>query len=652
MGLLDGGADTAVVGFDAGWTLAFHAAAPDGAPLPATPDDLVLSRTGHAASLRVDAEAAWRPATFEATVDGVTEQDLHRMIRERLVYVTLKLGWRDLGSGFMAGLATAAATFTGGLTRDDDDLVEVMTARVRRVERLHGDVRYRTRIAGVDARFHLLQVRDAPVEGAEAGQNLQDYVRRVAGAATSVLLQGTAGPCSQAIDEPINLPEGIKAADAVGRLVTQVVGHPVDRRTAYLRSEGLWLDHLQGEGETVPSHDLTLATGVVTTRPLVEDRTLDDPALDPFAAEAATVTRAEVVLRGRPEIEIGDVVRLELDLPAPGDPPSVVSTNPLGPLGDAVVGVGQAFTATTPPDLKPFRVVAVQHRLGPADGFATTLTVEEAATAVGSRPAGGSEADRVASALGSRSTGGDRHPAAPLRLGANVGVVGRQTPSSPPAEGRFVRRPQRVDVQEGLAPRPTAGGPPIVVNRPVRAPYGERQHRVENKPYLTPFAFGKTGLVVPHYPGQRVLDVHLDGLEADAIVAGSLWKDGQEPVSDPGDWWLNLPVGWETRESSDDPATASVPTGGEATNDLTDGDGGRVIEVKGLRISVGPDALGTAGTRPTAAAADEVLIEHPTGGASIAIDSDGNITITTDETITFTARNVVFQVDDTVEVNP
>jgi hypothetical protein len=175
---------------------------------------------------------------------------------------------------------------------------------------------------------------------------------------------------------------------------------------------------------------------------------------------------------------------------------------------------------------------------------------------------------------------------------------------------------------------------------------------VENKPYLTPFAFGKTGLVVPHYPGQRVLDVHPDGLEADAIVAGSLWNDGQEPVSELGDWWLNLPVGWETRDSSSEPADASVPTSGAATNDLTDGDGGRVIEVKGLRISVGTDALGVAGDRPEAATAEEVLIEHPSGGASIAIDSDGNITITTDETITFAAKKVVFEVDENVEVNP
>jgi hypothetical protein len=41
-------------------------------------------------------------------------------------------------------------------------------------------------------------------------------------------------------------------------------------------------------------------------------------------------------------------VRLELDLPAPGDPPSIVSTNPFGPLGDAVVGIGQAFGASPP----------------------------------------------------------------------------------------------------------------------------------------------------------------------------------------------------------------------------------------------------------------------------------------------------------------
>jgi len=67
------------------------------------------------------------------------------------------------------------------------------------------------------------------------------------------------------------------------------------------------------------------------------------------------------------------------------------------------------------------------------------------------------------------------------------------------------------------------------------------------------------------------------------------------------------------------------PPAGKASNDLIDADGNRVIEVGRLRIRVGRDLLGDAGTRPEAAPTT-VSIEHEKG-SKITIDEDGNITV-------------------------
>ena len=66
----------------------------------------------------------------------------------------------------------------------------------------------------------------------------------------------------------------------------------------------------------------------------------------------------------------------------------------------------------------------------------------------------------------------------------------------------------------------------------VRFEVDPKRHTVfDDAPYATPFAFGKFGLVLPRYPGTRVLLVHRDGDSEDPVDVGALWTRGTAPAS-------------------------------------------------------------------------------------------------------------------------
>jgi hypothetical protein len=155
--------------------------------------------------------------------------------------------------------------------------------------------------------------------------------------------------------------------------------------------------------------------------------------------------------------------------------------------------------------------------------------------------------------------------------------------------------------------------------------------------YVTPFAWGKFGLVLPRYPGMRVLVAHRGGDHDDPVDIGALWRSGDAPGSQPGDYWLILPaeIAPTDREQVADDQRPADP-GGKATNDLIDADGSRFIEVGKFILRVGADTLQPAGTRP--AAEDGPLhIEHKSSGSKIVIDEDGNITIHSKKRLTLSA---------------
>jgi len=155
----------------------------------------------------------------------------------------------------------------------------------------------------------------------------------------------------------------------------------------------------------------------------------------------------------------------------------------------------------------------------------------------------------------------------------------------------------------------------------------DEQQLLSNKPLVSPFAWHKCGLVVPVYPGMKALLNHNLNLPDDALITGFLWS--QQPLIEPpqnkeGDWWLCLPIDFDASQ----PPTDST----KAANDLIANNGKRVIEVKGLKITVGADKLPNAGERPREGNDDEFLIEHASGAKILMKDgeiqlSDGKVTL-------------------------
>ena len=145
--------------------------------------------------------------------------------------------------------------------------------------------------------------------------------------------------------------------------------------------------------------------------------------------------------------------------------------------------------------------------------------------------------------------------------------------------------------------------------------------QLHGKPIASPFAFHKCGLVVPVLPGMRALLAHNRGLVNDAVVTGFLWAEKprlEPPQNAAGDWWLCLPTGLDGD---------GLPAG-KGVNDLTDKAGLRVIQAKGLRITVGEGTLPDVGTRPEVPGdlGAKLLIEHESG-TTLTIASDGAVTL-------------------------
>jgi hypothetical protein len=122
--------------------------------------------------------------------------------------------------------------------------------------------------------------------------------------------------------------------------------------------------------------------------------------------------------------------------------------------------------------------------------------------------------------------------------------------------------------------------------------------------------------------------VHRNGESGDPVDVGALWESGKGPQSaKAGDWWLALPTEAQHPERLDDSATPEDYTG-KASNDLIDAAGNRTIEVTGMTIRVGADALKAAGERPKGADEQEALtIAHGDGQSRIVLKKGGEIEI-------------------------
>ena len=657
------------IGNAAGWHLGFHVA-PAGIPAPGPPF-LQFGSDDYDGEIRATLPSGLDGGVYTFTVAGLIPDHYTPLAavlntpspRPDLV-VKLYLFWRDSSGiggylGSLSGLGDALDRPTAETL--GDSLVAVLT--VQSIAQKVGTRRYETTIVARESVYDRLQrrLREAvvlPVDQALTAAltvygNFTDFTNHGFGTTTESPPTGPAQPPPNLV-----LRKGTTITDALAH-----IGARKEEETGRY-GRGLFLIRdgrlevgvrrfpLQGTAK-----DLTVAAGLVEVESLGPVQT--DPHYYAHHPEGSAPERRQfkLTLRGRSDLKPGDVVRF-------GSPPE----ESVAPAGFGVAGiVGDLLSSPLLPSLgaeleDPIRlyVTSVEHRLGRSSSFVTTVTGVEAAEGQEwdshSAPVPDPQSSRGPQAAGDTlAAGAVRQTArdeAAARVLTEVGEVRAMTSAS---SGPAVS--QTLEVWRGLD---GADGQPNQSRRlPILRPTGAPAPDI---PYATPFAWGKCGLVLPRYPGTRVVVTHRDGRPDEAIDIGAIWESGHGPDSDPGDWWLILPVGLQPQSDRASLTREAQPQehGGVATNDLIDAEGNRVIELGELTIRVGRDQLQNAGTRPARGLEDGITIEHAATGAKIVMHPDGMIELEAkknlelrapDGDIVLQAKNVKAQVDTAMEVS-
>jgi hypothetical protein len=679
---LPGLGDKALVGNAAGWHLSFHKAKKDGdALVPDEKDDpvLELGNDRYHAEIQAALPCGLEGGVYSFVIEGLTDDDYKKVARKKGApeFVKLFLYWVDANAsvkGYLANLGGLTDAL-GGVKAKDIPEALVAVLQVVSVSRKAGARRYETTVTAREWVFERLSASWLGEKGIQKDK-LADVLDE--------LLQKTArlrknkdykfhGADPNPACPPQPVPGSPPKVELAGRRAVVEVLNQCEKLLAEETGcfgRGLFLIRdgclhvgtrpIPFDGADKPPKRLTLGTGLVEVEALAPVPT--DPGFDRSKkpGESPPSRRQfRLTLKGRPDLKPGDMV--EFDSP-PEDAEQKTGGGLLGAVGDLLAG--PVLAALGGDDFKnPVKlyVAAVEHRLGRTRGFATTVTGVEvkdpkAKWDCHTPSPHGADLPPAASACVEMEAAQAVRSVARAVLGARqpaqVGEVRKAY-----TKGNAEPPGQTLGIWRGLKP----GDPRAYrarrtpVQRPSPAPAGA-------VPYATPFAWGKCGLVLPRYPGTRVLVVHADGSSDDPIDVGALWESGKGPESQPGDWWLILPVNvpQDRRESLPDDQVAQEHAG-RVTQDLIDAEGNRVIEVGELTVRIGrDDKLKNAGERPARGLADAVTVEHAGGGAKLVIDKDGKVTITAKNieldagaagTITMKAKDVDVHVRGSMNVH-
>jgi hypothetical protein len=618
------------VGNLAAWFLSFHSKAPGTeAPMLPLPGDKVFGFNSYNAEITAALPGGLSGGSFSITIEGMTDDDYKaiQQANEEKPFARLYLGWADTNAslgGYLASAIGISAAVAGAQPPPEELLIAVL--HVDSVTRKSGARRYET-IIGARDWIYVRAARSWTTTEAVTGATRDEALKK--------LLEGTAGlrssdytfhgvtpnpaaspPPPPSPAPPVELPGEARVREILEEQAKAMAAESASYgRGMILLRDGVL--HLGTRPIPLIKGDpkkLTLANGLVEAEALPPT----EPNPDPAPGEKEAARQFKLTLKGRPDLKPGDVVEFDA-------PPEDVKSTQAGVLG--------GFGGPLIPNLDQFTnavllyVDSVQHRLGRTTGFVTTLTGVEVTKgkewdpppptpALPDKHPPGANAELDA-ALAIR---GAMQSELQCRAGTDVAEV-----RSVAVSGTAEPPGQTETLWRGLVPSDGHG-------------YAARRGEIKRPslstasavPYLTPFAFGKCGLVLPRYPGTRVAVIHRDGKSDDPIEAGTLWPSGKGPdQAAAGDWWLSLPSALAANQRTSLPDTETpAEYSDKVTQDLIDADGNRVIEVGELTVRVGRNVLRNAGVRPPRGQdQDAITIEHADGGAMLILKADGTVQI-------------------------
>ena len=631
------------VGTHAGWFLDFKAH-------PDVPFSVLkISSSDYYASIDAQLPHGMEGGNYTFVIHGLTNEDyaeLYKFDRQTTLSVKLHLYWRDRGAlGYFVDLAGLADTLQGE-NPPADSLVAVL--RVTGLKRQAGPRGYDVSVEAREWVYEkLLEKVDAPGLADDSLHAAAMVVadRQVRSEPSLSTLAPVTG--SKVHHQERSWKKDESAIKILARLGEAMVKqHKQQGKDRF----GLGMYVIRDGTLKMGPDRLPVRIDPIVLTPeegLVQIERREQEQEDPGREDSKKRESFELTLRGRPDIKPGLVVQFQKPPEETDDGGSPVS-----------------FTLGTSDVIKPgadtwMYVRGVSHRFSRDQGFVTVLRGVQVPILRPSEEFWFKQEAPTASEAVEDVRSSDSSPDGFL-AGVLRGLFGKDLgPVVDVAQVRaaHVRESdiplQTEDIRRGLARH---DGHRYAATR---LDFDRGGARFSAAPYATPFAWGKFGLILPRYPGMRVLVAHRAGDHDDPIDVGALWESGEAPGSQPGDYWLILPAeiaGKDREEVADDREPADP--GGKATNDLIDADGNRVIEVGKFIVRVGADTLQPAGRRP-APEAGPVHIEHKSSGSKIVIDPDGNITIQSRHALTISAeeditldtkKNVVVKVGGIMDV--
>ena len=616
----------------------------------------VIGSDTYAGSVSASLPVGLTGGSYEIVIEGMTAEDYRKIIAAGTsLDASLHLWWKDAPTGVLGGLAK----FTGldnplsATTPKPPDGSVVAELRIDRLARRPGPRRMDVVVTGrerVVARLAEHRVEGRCFKERPDANGLQLAIGEVTRDIVSVrgYRLGAAQPTPD-VGNYAAVPAGTALA-AMHELSTQVQAALglYGQEIAVIRDGILHLGKWTEDGTSPrldvgrPMDDESGLLAIERGADLPRDGRIP-PGL--FGPPPPRRTFAVTAL-GRPDLKPGD--RVSLVLPpedfAVTEPPSIGATL-LTSLPNLPAGV-----ADPDADASVCRIIEVRHEISREKGFLTTIRAVvltgaddgwdevKPGMAKDARPARKTGVPFADSAHGTASTISD--------------VIGDMT-----ARTFGVTRSRPAVIHDHAVapgtPRHTSevwhadtapdGRPQAAQRTPITAGAHAELTQV---PYVTPFAWGSYGLVLPRYPGTRVVLANVGGSAGDFVDVGALWPPDGGPEARPGDYWLALPVGIEDREHLRDP-DRQKPDDGPATHDLVDGDGTRVIETKRFVLRVTEDLTHVPG-RPVpddGLDAGSVLIESRSGdgAARIVLKADGSVSIT--------AKSITFDAEDRINLN-
>jgi hypothetical protein len=619
------------VGNDAGWYLRFFTV--DGTK--ETPK-LTCDAGDYYADIQAVLPTGLEGGSYQFAIEGITNDDYQKLndvwTHKTPLYVDLHLYWRDtsLGPAYLANLAGLSSLNDSAASSSGNDSL-VARLIVSELKRRVGARRYE---AFIQARESVYDALTRRLSRSMDGSDLVDLAQRIAHKELGVEAKGyapaqaapAAGSASDSKAPKTAFPNGTRGVDALETIGRAMAQQGRAGRSTYLIRNGTL--HI-GVDRPIPFSgkptELDDGSGLIHVGSSGASES-EPTEVSSSGDKRDTRLQYELVLKGRPDIKPGDVVRVRDPLTGAVDSSAPAEVEP--PVLSVLRSLGSSAAGEDGTKIDVY-VSSVRHRLSRSEGFVTTLAGVQISDGHEWDDGNALRGDPSASAHGDiAGTIKDMVDAAalePLAVG-EVRAAHSSGQGEPPS--------QTLDVWMGLQP----GDGKAYRARRLKIDR-DAKSRVSGIPYATPFAWGKCGLVLPRYPGTRVVVGHRDGRTDDPIELGALWESGHGPDSQAGDWWLILPADTDRdeRQSAEDDAEPNEPSG-KASNDLIDADGNRVIEVGKLTVRILPTKLKQPGQRPAPGDDHEqVAIEHESGSRIVIMDN-GNVIIHSEGDMTLSAK--------------